>query len=228
VEHAPAVETRTLLVACAAGAEDPRWPELVPALDRLVRGGVLSVLARSPERRDPDLIDELAQEVWCRLLARDRRALRTCAAENDRVVQVYVRRIASRVTIDVLRRRAAARRRPAYLGRYDESFDGAEHALDWRGSPERRAIARERIRGLLELCAAMLGPRSRARSLRVVRLAWIEGFSSEEIAERIGAAPGAVDSLLSRLRAKLATRGVVPAARSSGRGRLRGGAATPG
>jgi RNA polymerase sigma factor (sigma-70 family) len=207
--------TTALAVSCAsAPPEDPLWPLLVERLSRPVRGGVLGVLQRLQPRRDPGLMDELVQEVWCHLLERDRRALALCGAADERAVHVYVRRVASRVAIDVLRARRAQKRCPRRLAAYDE-LDGDEPGLlDWRESPERRLLGRERIAGLLALCRELLGPVRRAERLRIVRLAWLEGWSTPEIAARIGRwSPSAIDSMLSRLRQRLAERGVAPALR---------------
>jgi RNA polymerase sigma factor (sigma-70 family) len=217
----PALTTRSLLNACAAArAEDPLWTLLVERLRGPVRGGVIAALESRGARRQADLVDELVQEVWCRLLERERRVLRLCGTADERAVHRYVRRVASRVAIDVLRAGRALKRRPLHLAQLDEEGAHAARAIDGRECPERRLIARERIGGLLGLCRELLGARARPDALRIVRLAWLHGRSSVEIAERIdGWSVAAIDSFLHRLRCRLARRGVLPAPRARSLGR---------
>ena len=77
-------------------------------------------------------------------------------------------------------------------------------------SPEERVLRRERQRIFLKRCRASLGPRSPERDLRVLYLAFLEGLSSREISRRMGrgTTPSCVDSLVHRVRKRLARGGL--------------------
>jgi DNA-directed RNA polymerase specialized sigma24 family protein len=87
-------------------------------------------------------------------------------------------------------------------------------------SPESRAMARQRLGFFLERCrkAAYVGPRHQmqlALKLRVIRLAFLDGCSSREIARVLCGrmTPRQIDALVFRLRQRLARLGVEVARR---------------
>jgi len=233
VSRSPSPSTSSLLAACAsARAEEAPWNLLVDRLGPPVRGGVLGALALCRESGDPDLVDELVQEVWCRLLERERRVLALCRGTSDHAVLGYVRRVAARVAVDVLRAGGARKRRPLHLASLDDPERALPPAADGRSCPERSLLARERIDGLLGLCRELLGHRAHADRVRIVRLAWLEGRSSTEIAAELpGWTVTGIDSLLHRLRRRLAARGVLvprrPGERAATRRVERGDRAAP-
>ena len=177
-------------------------------LERRIRGAVVHALALYDERSRPERIDDLSQEVWCRLL--QRHALARFRGSDESTRRRYLRRIAVNVVVDDLRTRGAQKRQPARL----LSLDAARYELARRFSPadcpERRLIARERLRALLALCRSVVGQEGRPEQWRVARLGLLEGRPSVEIARRLGGGWSviAIDSYLSRLRQRLGCHGI--------------------
>jgi RNA polymerase sigma factor (sigma-70 family) len=198
-----------LVATCATTAtSDPVWQSLVESIQPRLRDAVRRELACCGERRDPDLVDDLVQEVWCRLLSRDRRALASFRGADDRAARAYLRRVAASVTIDLLRAAGARKRRPPEL----RAFGVDEEARFDAGSgccPERRLLARERLAHLLKLCREALGARASRDRLRIVRWGLLEGWPSREIARRLDGpwTVVAIDSLLFRVRRHLEKKG---------------------
>jgi len=201
--------TASLLAACAAApASSCAWSDLVDRLAPCVRRGVLGALARANEPRAPELIEDLVQEVWCRLLDRGHEVLTAFRGIDDRAAAAYVRRIAANVAIDRLRAEGARKRRPRRLLPL-EAMEADAAPADRSRCPERRLLARERFGEQIELWRRLLGPRLKRTGLRIAIWAWVEGLSSAEIALRLGSGWPAnrIDAVLFRLRRRLTARG---------------------
>ena len=163
-------------------------------------------------------VEEVLQELYCRLLAEDGRRLERCRARSEEQLVAFVARIAERTALDWLRSERAARRRsPAISLRLE--LDPADPS----GSPEALALLAEARRLLLARCEAVVKGRNRRRDGRILRLL-LDGWSSREIAEASGGRmpAAAVDGLVYRIRRRLAARGMTmptrhraPAARSA-------------
>jgi RNA polymerase sigma factor (sigma-70 family) len=184
------------------------WPALVERHGERVRRAVRRALAALDERGDADRVDDLVQEVWCRLLERERTGRRGVRGASDGEIAAYLARVAASVVVDALRAAGAAKRRPRGFVRLDAGGDAVQ-PVDRRSCPLRRLLARERLRGHLALCRALVGARNRSERLRIVHLAVVSGLTSREIAARLGGrwTPGGIDSLLFRLRRRLAAHG---------------------
>jgi DNA-directed RNA polymerase specialized sigma24 family protein len=182
-----------------------------------------------------DEVEDLAQDVVCRLLETEARAaglqaktageatstIDSPAAEGDSgVVQrkggrlLYLRQVTRNLAVDQVRRRATAKRatgiRPE-AGSGDP-LDCVEWLADRSPGPEDRLLARERRRQFLRLCDRHLRSRRlRRRDLEIVRLAWLDGLSSREIAREIRGAleAASIDSLLHRLRRRMGAAGIL-------------------
>jgi DNA-directed RNA polymerase specialized sigma24 family protein len=176
----------------------------------VVRRAVRAALLRCGVAPDPERVRDLEQEVWCRLLERHRRG--RCGPRRRHVGETvrYLRRVAVSTVVDQLRSAGAAKRRPAALVPLEERDHRA--APDPRSDPEGGLIAREELRRRVEAWRRALGRRTSAERFRVVRLAWIHGLASAEIARRLGGrwTAGGIDSMLCRLRARLEARGETP------------------
>ncbi len=188
-------------------------------LARQIRGAIVHALALYDLRNRPELVEDLTQEVWCRLL--ERRALTRFRGGDDSIRRRYLRRIAVNVVIDDLRSNGARKRMPARL----LSLDAARHELDRHfdpaDCPERRLLARERLGSLIRLCREVVGNDARPEQWRVARLGLLEGRPSIEIARCLGGGWSviAIDSYLSRLRQRLGRRGIRLAFRARGHAR---------
>jgi len=209
-----------LLAHCAAtpAAAAAEWSRLAERLTPRLRGAVTGALARCRTPSRGDLVEELVQEVWCRLLAADRRALRDYRGGCDREASAYLRRIATTIVYDRLRADRAGKRRPPRLLTLDSPLVESGRLADRSGCPERRLLAREQMRGLARLCAQLVAGRRRRDRLIVARLALVEGSSSGEIVAHVGApwTAARVNSFLFRLRRRLEARGVRLAVRARG------------
>jgi DNA-directed RNA polymerase specialized sigma24 family protein len=197
------------LAAPPAAALD--WPELHRRHDRGVRLAVYHRLRQIGARSDPDRIDDLAQEVWCRLLQRDHARRPGPRGEHELETAEYLRKVAATVVVDVWRDERAGKRQPAQLDSLDRiPGRGVLSCADERACPLRRAEARDLLLDFLRHCRRLLGRKPARERLRVVRLVWIEGMTSVEAARALGGdwTPGAVDCLLMRLRRRLAADGI--------------------
>ncbi len=159
-------------------------------------------------------IDDLVQDALCRVLERERlpgassfgRLLREGPAW-----QGYLRRVARSVLIDMLRARSATKRLHEFGLRVQVvDLDGLIRNRPG-DDPEHRLLAREQRRLFAARCIAALPRRgSRTRDLRILRWAWLEGWSSREIeAELQGelSSPN-IDALLHRVRIRLRQVGI--------------------
>jgi DNA-directed RNA polymerase specialized sigma24 family protein len=192
------------------GDPEAHWTELVERHGERVRSAVRGALRAFGERPDPDRVDDLVQEVWCRLLARARRRRAGPRGEREGETATYLRRVATTVVADVLRAEGAAKRRPRQLLPLEHGRYGFEREpVDGRSCPLRDLLARDRLRRYLALCGELLGRRGARERRRIVRLALVVGLTSTDIARRVGAGwtPSGVDSLMFRLRRRLSARG---------------------
>ena len=184
-----------------APARPEAWEEIFQTHATRVRNAVRHALRARGERSDADRVADLEQEVWCRLLERQRRSRAGPRWSSEGETASYLRRVALTVVVDALRVERSARRRPPS----QVPFDAAGRLADRRADPERRLLALETLRGYFRLCVELLGSRGSAPRLGVLRLAWVLGHSSREIAARLGDGwtVSGVDSLLFRLRRRL-------------------------
>ncbi len=204
---------------CARVADEQVWTLFLAAHGPKLRREVRGALVRAGVLPARERCEDLEQEVLCRLLERDRRALANFRGRTAAEAGAYLRQIASRVVADELRAAASTSRRPARPGRLVELPDeGSAELRDRRGCPESRALAREQGRIFLARCRKLMGARATPARLRVVSLAFLLGLPSEAIAHRMGAgwSRAAIDSLLHRLRKKLERAGASAPARRGG------------
>jgi RNA polymerase sigma factor (sigma-70 family) len=158
-----------------------------------------------------DQVEEVVQEVYCRLLDGGGRRLSACHAESEGQAVSYLARVVERVVIDQVRKRLAAKRGAgqtvASAGPQAKRL--LERKEDPAGTPEDRLLAAERRRLVLAHWRDIGSQPQGRRNLRILRLALIEGWSSREIARTLGKlAPSSVDSVVHRLRRRLSEEGV--------------------
>jgi RNA polymerase sigma factor (sigma-70 family) len=205
-------EISELLRRCAAGGDEAAWREFLDLFGAALVAGVRRVARRAGLPGDPASREELLQEVYCRLLENDGRILRECRGDTAPAVASYLRRVAESAAVDRLRLLAAVKRGRHLLVRLRDA-----DRRRWRGSfiaeapgPEARLLARERRRRAFARCRKLVGGRSPGRDLSVLFLAYCRGLSSREIARRLGGGltPARVDSLMHRMRRRLARGGI--------------------
>jgi RNA polymerase sigma factor (sigma-70 family) len=201
-----------LLARCAASRCSESWSQLLDLYGHKLSAGVGRALARSGAHHGPDPSEDLVQEVLCRLLADDARILTRCRGRNEREIGAYLFRVAESVAVDQLRMLVAAKRGGPIDG------ESAAARVDpaccevhcGRPGPERQLMLQQERRRFLALCRGLIGPSRGPRDLQIVYLALFEGCSSREIARRSRGrvTASAVDSLIHRLRRRLAARGL--------------------
>ena len=200
-----------LLAACAADNDSNHWREFDRRIRRRLAAGVNRASRRSGVGANPDWVEEMIQEVYCRLLDRDCRILRSCRGSIDGEVASYLTRVAESITIDRMRADAAAKRGRDLIVDLpaDDDRPTAELVRDRSPSPEDRILTRERRRVLARHCREVVRPRLARRDLTIFYLALFEGVGSREICQRLGQGltPTGVDSVVHRIRRRLEKRG---------------------
>jgi RNA polymerase sigma factor (sigma-70 family) len=185
------------------------WEEFVGRYGWRLECQVSSVLELSgvPPRREE--VEELVQDIYCRLLEDHRRRLRSFRGRSPAQVTAFLNRTARNVVFDHLRAAQAAKRSGSPMS-FEELDELLGEPADPEGSPEGRVVRRERWRQLLRRCVRRMGSRTARRDLRILRLALVEGWSSREIAaSKIRElTPSAIDSVVCRARERLAAAGV--------------------
>ena len=184
------------------GDESEFWAEFARLHGRDLERCIAKAMRGVGWRPAAGEVEELLQELYCRLLERG-----ASASLRDRPtgqVWAYLHRTARSVVVDQLRNRAARKRggpnrcdeRPEVLLRRQAPGPSAEERLLVR---EHAAQVRRRI---CELGGAEHGP----RNLRILELAAVEGCTAAEIARRLHGvlSPSTVHTVLHRLRRQLA------------------------
>jgi DNA-directed RNA polymerase specialized sigma24 family protein len=188
---------------CVSSAPRPEaaWEELISRFGPGLKKRVGRVLRRAGMRPRGEQVEELLQEVYCRLLAGGGRRIQNCRATSEPQVAAFLGRVAERVVLDQLRAARAQKR-----GRDQAASGGAGTcAIDPRANPEEQVLGDERVRLFLERCGTLAGRRDYRRNARILAMA-VSGWSSAEIARTLGGALSArgVEGLLSRVRRDVA------------------------
>jgi len=206
-------DARSVIDRCLAG-EDEAWEEFVCRFNGLLRRGVVTALGGTVRRAD-GLEEDLLQEVYCRLLDRGGQRLRRCRERDERAIRSYLLRLARNAAIDHLRLRRTLKRGRRCLLPTGLASRSVDLAADRRPSAEERLILRQQGRNFLRACRRLAGGRSADRNVRILALAFLGGLSSREISRRLGRSlsAGSIDSLISRVRKKLAAEGLPVASR---------------
>lgn len=193
------------------------WEELVRRFGGPLERMAAEALWRVGQRPERHRVEDLVQEVYCRLLAQgggfDLRRRR------DPQVVAYLRRAVRSAAVDGVRAAGAAKRRSG------EPVPGAVvEPADPAPDPEQRLLARDRRRRLLARwrAAAGRGPGA-ARDTRLLALTLIGGWTSREIAAASGGrvCSSTVDAAVCRMRRRLAASGLRLPRRSGGGPRRR-------
>lgn len=180
------------------------WEELVRRHGEPLKVRIRGILRAAGIEPDPDRLEELVQEVYFRLLSRGLKQLNR-GVDNRDLVPAYMARIAERVAVDEVRAHRAGRHTKVRW----VPFDPEGLVADSSPNPEDRFLRAEKRRLFLDRCRAIaaLGRENRRRNLRILHLAFLEGWSSREIARAEGRlAPSTVDTVVSRARRLLERR----------------------
>jgi len=192
----------------------PEWEGLVRRYGGLVFVRVLQAVRALGEDPTHEQVEELVQEVYYRLLTRGAVRLGQLRGRGEGRLVVYLSRVAECVVLDQLRKTGAVKRGRSVLVPLDEEGTSlAERAVDPAATPDVLCLIAERRRLLLERCRALprlaANQEDRRRNLRILRLALLEGWTSQEIAQREGRglSISAIDTVVYRARQGLLKRG---------------------
>lgn len=212
-----AISAQCLLGACASGANEHAWREFLRRYRKGLESGVRRGMRRVEYAAEQDEIEDVLQEIYCRLLEEGGRRLRASRGTTDGEIGSYLRRLAENVVLDRARASRAEKRRGAHV----RSLLPSENALaDPALSKEDSLLLRERAVAVLRV-----GRGSHDGSRRnawIARKALVEGWTSREIARALAGSmsSGAVDAVLSRVYRRLRQAGLrVPRRQSSRRRR---------
>jgi RNA polymerase sigma factor (sigma-70 family) len=195
---------------CTTGSRDDRaWDEFVRRFQPRLRAAVRRVLRRLDHPAALDAVEDLVQDVYCRLLERGAGSFR---GDSEGEVLTYLQRVCESVVVDRLRCRATAKRggRTRFVELHEGEGTLAEVVADGGSSPEARCLHRE-LRGLLlDGCRDGVDGPWRERNLAIFELAVLDGWTSREIAQGFdcGLKVGSIDSVVHRQRRKLKQRGL--------------------
>ena len=176
------------------------WDGFVERHGRELQRAVACAMARCGLRPDPEHVEELLQEVYCRLFAGSTRAV---SGRPRAQLWGYLHRIARSVVIDELRSRRAGKRGGGH--RCEEGTDALVDRVAPGMSPEELLLASERTELLRQRVRDLYPGPQGERNLLVLELAALEGMTSREISLRLGGelSPSSVHTMLHRLRRHL-------------------------
>lgn len=199
-----------ILEQCLGRADEPAWETFAARFEPALRGGIFRALEHIGYDGDrKDVADDLVQECYCKILARDRRVLRMCRERNDNALNAFFARLAERATRDAFRARWAQKRgsRDAVVPWNEVIEERATSAKP--SSPEDDLLCKEARASLLAKCRRAAGGVERERNFQVLSMAFLGGLSSKEIAERFSGrlSRTCIDSLVYRARRRLHKQG---------------------
>ena len=184
------MDDRALVALCAQGDRDA-WLTLIDRYDHRI----LRLLSRNCHADD---VEDLRQEVYSRLLSKDRAALLCFRGEHGGSLTLLLGQIAKTVALDHLR---ARRGRPSE----ELTLAQQETLASDEPSPERRVAELRWSRCLsaaLDLVAR--GSEHPGRDRDILRLHYEEGYAVPEIAAMgLGLGHDGVESVLRRLRGRV-------------------------
>ncbi len=184
---------------------EPAWREFDRRFRPRLLAGIRRGLSNTWERPQPELLEELLQDCYCRLLENDRRALRRSLDLAEPQVGAYLVQVGRSAALDWLRRRGATKR-----GHDCTTAVDRDRLPELGGEPplaERRLLAREKLESFWIDCQEIVDATANPLRLEVLRQVWLQQRPSHVIAADAGMATSSVDSLVCRTRRQLAQRG---------------------
>ena len=195
------LDTCELFHRCLARRQSDDWRTFVDRHGREVRSMVRQTAVRCRLPLGQADLDEMVQELYCRLLSSPGRRF-DGRSESD--LWAYLSCVARSLLIDRRRALAARKRRP--LDAIPAStYDVPSPKLD----PEERLLGKERRQAFLARCLEVTCCERVVVELRALDLAFLGGWTSREIAGHLEPLSVAqVNALVLRLRRRLAKDGI--------------------
>ncbi len=212
------LQTGQLLRRCAHQGNEQAWSQLIQRFGGELRAVVRSNLRQCGERPTAEGVAEALQEVYCQLLDNDGRHLRNFRGVRESELSNYLARITESVVRDLLRRRRALKRGGGFRRvRLVDKAETLPDPFDTRYCPERQTLARDQLRVLFARYRSQGPSHRQERNLRILLWSLVDGRTSREIAAALPErpSPSSVNSLLYRLRKRLASLPTPPSITSS-------------
>jgi len=159
---------RELLDFCLSSEDERYWQEFVARTQPLIANVIINTLRRwrDPE---PSLVDDLVQETYLRLFAKDRKALRGLRNEYENTIFAFLKKVAFNATCD--------------HGRQGKNFD--EVPIDDMIVPPCPdgfdRIQFERCKDQIQNCLERLPEETKRRDQSIFWLYFEQGFTAKEI-----------------------------------------------
>lgn len=161
-------------------------------------------VSRGDQRELEDVLLDLAQEVYVRLVQNDGRILKSFRGENDFSVRAFLARVAASVVADHFRYGEADKRKAKVI-----PIEDVRQAME-QGVRERSqgTDASESVLSLIDIERVLTRKdqtRHAARNALIFKLHYVDGFTAGEIAAfpGFGLSVRGVEAVLSQLRKKL-------------------------
>jgi RNA polymerase sigma factor (sigma-70 family) len=198
-----------------AGPEDPAWLEFLSRFERRVRLTIYRTFRIEAEHNpgldvdwSGEMVSDLAQDVFLRLLESDRKALAQFKGRSEYSIYTYLRAIASNLVHDHFKKLRAQKTPPAATSLHEPvvSRDGpvegqsvADYLPNEGPGPEHTAQAEELRRRIAAVIQQLGFPK---RDRLVFRFYFLEGRTIEEVAScrAVGLSRSGVEKCVRRLR----------------------------
>jgi len=193
-----------LLRACGERLTDRElWQKFHARFQKAIFLYVLRILRqRGFQKALTDTAADLAQDVYMRLIQNDGRLLLSFKGNTDRSVMAFLARVAMNVVLHHHQYEVADKRQAGVVVSIEEArqFEGARGDVS-----ELDVVALLSWIDVERLVAADPDPEKGARNVLLLKLHFMEGLTSEEIAEYPGfqLTPSGVNTVLQRLKARL-------------------------
>ncbi len=205
-------EFSVLWQGCAA--RDGDWAPLVQRVEPALRRTLVGLGRSYGLQLTRDLVDEVLQETYVRLLQNNRRVLRGCKGRTESTIMSYLRSVARSALVDWLRARQALKRDPAA----ELSIDFREGSADETDRLELPAAAtspfndiyvRELRYRFRRECWCVVSERATGlRDTWITERMVVDGWSSHEAGSAVELAPATVATVIGRMRRELRRRGL--------------------
>jgi RNA polymerase sigma-70 factor (ECF subfamily) len=165
-----------------------------------------AIRSRRSENIPSDMVTDLAQDVYVRLVQHDGRILRSFRGATEFSVMAFLARVSMSVVADHQRRQTAEKRSAPIV-----SFEEARETMDEKLQRESADFDVNSLASILSwidverVLQADPDQRNARRNLLIFKLHYIDGFTSAEIARFPGfdLTKSGVDTILARLRKRL-------------------------
>jgi RNA polymerase sigma-70 factor (ECF subfamily) len=194
-----ALSSEDLVLACLQRGDEQVWNEFIRRLNPVIARSVIRVSTRYG-LSDKFLIDDLVQETYLKICAKECKLLRTFTPQHPDAIFGFVKVVAANVAQDFFKSRLAVRRAPE--AKADSVEEGAaaaspESAKGTLNTTERSVLLEQIDRKL----SAVVPPEELQRARTVFWLYYRSGFTASAIASlpELDLTTKGVESLLLRL-----------------------------